>query len=74
MHSADGHLEGYTVDTIDDLIAFLGFAQMMGWSRLARLHRFEDHNGASAMSLIANELEVCPHPMRTKSGLEKRCT
>lgn len=55
MRSADGHLEVYTVETVDDLIGFPGFAQAMaevGWLVITAgaviLPRFEDHNGASA--------------------------
>lgn len=54
-HSEDGHLEGYTVETVDDLIGFPGFARAMsdvGWldeiAGAVVLPRFEFHNGASA--------------------------
>jgi hypothetical protein len=54
-HSVDGNLEGYTVETVDDLIGFPGFARAMidaGWlDEIAgglSLPRFEDHNGLSA--------------------------
>jgi len=54
-HSEDGHLEGYSVETVDDLIGFSGFARAMadvGWltetAGALVLPRFEFHNGASA--------------------------
>lgn len=54
-HSVDGKLEGYTLETVDDLIAFAGFARAMidvGWlvesAGTLELPRFDEHNGASA--------------------------
>lgn len=54
-HSVDGTLEGYSVETVDDLIGFQGFARAMidvGWlieiDQGLALPRFEDHNGQSA--------------------------
>lgn len=54
-HSADGMLEGYTSETLDELIGFRGFADAMiavDWlsetpEGLA-IPRFDDHNGQSA--------------------------
>lgn len=55
VHSVDGHLEGYTFSTIDDLIGWNGFAAAMskvGWLEECPdglvLPRFETHNGTSA--------------------------
>lgn len=54
-HSETGRLDGYTVETVDDLIGFPGFARAMadiGWleetAGAVVLPRFEVHNGASA--------------------------
>jgi hypothetical protein len=54
-HSADGSLEGYTLDALDDLIGWPGFsAAMVGveWMKETPqsldLPRFEEHNGQSA--------------------------
>lgn len=54
-HSEDGHLEGYSVSTVDELIGYPGFSSAMvavGWlietATGLELPRFEDHNGASA--------------------------
>ncbi|WP_218189538.1 hypothetical protein [Pseudomonas sp. PA15(2017)] len=54
-HSADGSLEGYSLDSLDDLAAWPGFSAAMlavGWLVQADssldLPRFEAHNGASA--------------------------
>lgn len=55
VHSVDGLLDGYSADTLDDMIGFPGFARAMiavGWleendSSLV-MPRFEAHNGQSA--------------------------
>lgn len=54
-HSETGRLDGYTVETVDDLIGFPGFARAMadiGWllesAGAVELPRFDVHNGASA--------------------------
>lgn len=54
-HSVDGHLSGYTAETIDDEIRFPGFCAAMasvGWLESnddgAFLPDFEEHNGQSA--------------------------
>lgn len=54
-HSEDGSLDGYSLDAIDELIGWAGFAtalQSVGWLVLAgdsvSLPRFDEHNGRSA--------------------------
>lgn len=54
-HSDDGQLDGYTLEAIDDLIGWPGFAGAMlavGWVELGdefvRLPRFDEHNSRSA--------------------------
>ena len=54
-HSVDGKIEGYTTETLDDMLRWPGFAeQMIAVSWLEQdgealvLPRFESHNGASA--------------------------
>jgi len=54
-HSFDGQLEGYTFETVDDLIGWKGFAAAMnkvGWLDESHeglaLPRFDTHNGTSA--------------------------
>lgn len=54
-HSADGTLEGYTYDVIDDLIGWPGFCKALekvGWvtttGESVALPRFEEHNGRTA--------------------------
>lgn len=54
-HSADGSLSGYSLDSLDELAAWPGFAAAMaavGWlvdtGESLDLPRFEAHNGASA--------------------------
>jgi hypothetical protein len=53
FHSTDGTLSGYTLDTLDELAAWSGFAGAMigvGWLESDGLNltipRFEAHNGA----------------------------
>jgi hypothetical protein len=60
-HSVDEKLEGYTVETVDDLIGFPGFARSIievGWlvdhAGALELPRFEDHNGVSAKCRATN--------------------
>ncbi|HDS7133353.1 TPA: DNA replication domain protein [Klebsiella aerogenes] len=55
VHSVDGLLEGYSADTLDDLIGFPGFSRAMmavGWleenGESLVMPRFEAHNGQSA--------------------------
>lgn len=55
VHSVDGLLDGYSADTLDDLIGFPGFARAMmavGWleenGESLVMPRFEAHNGQSA--------------------------
>lgn len=55
VHSVDGFLDGYSPETIDDLIGFPGFARAMmavGWleqdGESLVMPRFEAHNGQSA--------------------------
>lgn len=55
-HSVDGHLDGYTLEVLDDHLRWPGFAQAMvsvGWleespSGGLSLPRFDAHNGQSA--------------------------
>ncbi|QKW95372.1 replication protein [Ralstonia phage RPZH6] len=54
-HSEDGHLEGYTLAALDDLIGFPGFGAAMkaiGWLEETPeslvTPRFDEHNGQSA--------------------------
>lgn len=54
-HSADGRLDGYTLETLDDLIGWSGFsAALLGvdWLKIDKqgieVPRFDEHNGASA--------------------------
>ncbi|WP_232243615.1 hypothetical protein [Paraburkholderia sp. SOS3] len=54
-HSIDGHLDGYDLSTVDDLIGWPGFAaamKMVGWlddnSEGLVLPEFDTHNGQSA--------------------------
>ena len=54
-HSIDGHLRGYTLGTLDDLIGWPGFSaelHAVGWVEIyddgLLLPRFDAHNGASA--------------------------
>lgn len=55
VHSVDGFLDGYSADTLDDLIGFPGFSRAMmavGWleenGESLVMPRFESHNGQSA--------------------------
>lgn len=55
VHSVDGYLDGYSADTLDDLIGFPGFSRAMmavGWleenGESLVMPRFEAHNGQSA--------------------------
>jgi len=55
VHSVDGFLDGYSADTLDDLIGFPGFSRAMmsvGWLEengdSLVMPRFEAHNGHSA--------------------------
>lgn len=55
VHSVDGFLDGYSADTLDDLIGFPGFARAMiavGWldeeGESLVMPRFDAHNGQSA--------------------------
>ncbi|MHA8112831.1 DNA replication domain protein [Kosakonia cowanii] len=55
VHSEDGLLEGYSADTLDDLIGFPGFSRAMmavGWleekGESLVMPRFDAHNGQSA--------------------------
>lgn len=55
VHSVDGLLDGYSADTLDDLIGFPGFSRAMmavGWleenGENLVMPRFEAHNGQSA--------------------------
>ncbi|CZW44916.1 DnaT-like ssDNA-binding domain-containing protein [Enterobacter hormaechei] len=55
VHSVDGLLDGYSADTLDDLIGFPGFSRAMmavGWleenGESLLMPRFEAHNGQSA--------------------------
>lgn len=55
VHSVDGYLDGYSPETLDDLIGFPGFARAMmavGWleedGESLVMPRFEAHNGQSA--------------------------
>lgn len=55
VHSVDGFLDGYSSETLDDLIGFPGFARAMmavGWleedDESLVMPRFEAHNGQSA--------------------------
>ncbi|MEY1439108.1 DnaT-like ssDNA-binding domain-containing protein [Escherichia coli] len=55
VHSVDGFLDGYSADTLDDLIGFPGFSRAMmavGWleenGEGLVMPRFEAHNGQSA--------------------------
>ncbi|UEQ10478.1 DNA replication domain protein [Pectobacterium versatile] len=55
VHSIDGFLDGYSAETLDDLIGFPGFSQAMiaiGWleeeGESLVMPRFDAHNGQSA--------------------------
>lgn len=55
VHSADGQLHGYTLEALDELIGFPGFASAMvsvGWledhGESLCTPRFDEHNGQSA--------------------------
>jgi len=55
VHSVDGFLDGYTAETLDDMIGFPGFSRAMmavGWLEMDGenlvMPRFDDHNGQSA--------------------------
>ena len=55
VHSVDGLLDGYSAETLDDLIGFPGFSRAMmavGWleenGESLVMPRFEAHNGQSA--------------------------
>lgn len=54
-HAVDGRLDGYTTDTLDEMIGFPGFAAAMaaaGWLGIGddclEAPRFDEHNGQSA--------------------------
>jgi hypothetical protein len=73
-HSVDEELEGYNVETVDDLIGFPSFARSIievGWlvdnAGAIGLPRFEDHNGVSAKRQATDSdrketSAICPHP------------
>ena len=55
VHSVDGFLDGYSPETLDDMIGFPGFARAMmavGWLEMEAenlvMPRFSEHNGQSA--------------------------
>lgn len=55
VHSVDGFLDGYTAETLDDMIGFPGFSRAMmavGWLEMDGenlvMPRFDEHNGQSA--------------------------
>lgn len=55
VHSVDGFLDGYSPETLDDMIGFPGFAMAMmavGWLEMEAenlvMPRFSEHNGQSA--------------------------
>lgn len=55
VHSVDGFLDGYSPETLDDMIGFPGFARSMmavGWLEMDGenlvMPRFSEHNGQSA--------------------------
>ncbi|VXB51356.1 Pyocin large subunit [Pantoea brenneri] len=55
VHSVDGFLDGYSPETLDDMIGFPGFARAMmavGWLEMDGenlvMPRFSEHNGQSA--------------------------
>ncbi|MGP9420094.1 DNA replication domain protein [Ewingella sp. AOP9-I1-14] len=55
VHSVDGFLDGYTPETLDDMIGFPGFSRAMmavGWLEMDGenlvMPRFDEHNGQSA--------------------------
>jgi hypothetical protein len=55
IHSVDGRLDGYTLETLDDMVAFPGIAEAMrlvGWIEIDGdslvMRDFETHNGQSA--------------------------
>jgi hypothetical protein len=54
-HSEDGRLDGYTLESLDEMIGWPGFATAMkaaGWLNVdaqgIEVPRFDEHNGASA--------------------------
>jgi len=85
--TANGKLDGYTPELLDEIIGITGLADAMisvGWLEFdgesLQVPRFEEHNGQSAKrraqdssrKLSARKADICPPAKRTKSGLEKR--
>ena len=85
--TANGKLDGYTPELLDEIIGMTGLADAMmsvGWLEFdgesLQVPRFEEHNGQSAKrraqdssrKLSARKADICPPAKRTKSGLEKR--
>jgi hypothetical protein len=85
--TANGKLDGYTPELLDEIIGITGLADAMisvGWLEFdgesLQVPRFEEHNGQSAKrraqdssrKLSARKADICPPAKRTKSVLEKR--
>lgn len=87
QHSTDGKLAGYTLEMVDEILGWPGFAKAVadaGWLVLTpqgiEMPEFETHNGAPAKRRaqeadrkrgVRNLSAERPHPKRTKSGPEK---
>ena len=85
--TADGKLDGYTPDVLDELVSFPGLAAAMadaGWLTIGEgflaVPRFDEHNGQSAKrraqdstrKMSARKADKCPQAKPTKCGPEKR--
>lgn len=85
--TANGKLDGYTPELLDEIIGMAGLAGAMmavGWLEFdgesLQVPRFEEHNGQSAKrraqdssrKVSARKADKCPPSKRTKSGPEKR--
>ena len=85
MHSPDGMLEGYTLQTIDDDLGWRGFGaamQAIGWLVEAenglQMPRFDEHNGKSAKrrsldterKRTGRKADECPNDVRDLSACD----
>jgi hypothetical protein len=80
-HSEDGHLNGYTPETLDHIIGWEGFSQAMidvGWlyfdePQVLELPDFSEHNGASGKRRAEDQKRKrdgrkSPQTVRSKTG------
>jgi hypothetical protein len=86
QYTVDGRLDGYTAETLDDLIGIAGWAEALaavGWLEIDGeaivIARFAEHNGTSAKRRAMESQRKrssrsvsaeCPHDVRTECATE----